>query len=166
VAQRSPRKRVGVSESVPQPSLRFELLEVLTIGLPFCGFKVLAGLSLAGALGMVLVALGVIDALINLINLVGLLILRRRPLSACLFAVVLSWRRPLHTWRDLGNSVDVLLSFSLVAFMIAASRLGSLSTQQLAVWNACVILNVLGAGLGRFGQSLRNVRTPLHPDRG
>lgn len=69
-----------------------ELLEVLTVGLPFCGFKVLAGLSLQGAAGLLLIELGTLDT-------------------------------PAH----------------------------------LAAWNACVILNVLGAGMGRFGVSLRGL---------
>ena len=153
----------SASRQPGEPSRRVELLEVLTIGLPFCGFKVIGGLSVVGVspLGWLLVGLGVIDALINLANLVGLLARGRRPFAACTFAVALSplskRGRPVHTWRDLGNSLDVLLSFSLVAFMIADARLGALPSQQLATWNACVILNVLGAGLGRFGQSLRNL---------
>ncbi|MCR4295896.1 MAG: hypothetical protein NUW21_10200 [Elusimicrobia bacterium] len=140
--------------------MRRDLLEVLTVGLPFCGFKIIAGLSLGGA-GWLLVGLGVIDALINAINLAGLLAYRTRPMSACTLALATYPFRGTggspQKWVDLGNSLDVLLAFALVALMIGFGRLGALPAERLAVWNACVILNVLGAGLARFGASVRDL---------
>jgi hypothetical protein len=137
-----------------------ELLEVLTIGLPFCGFKVLAGLSFGGRAGTLLVALGLVDAGINAANLVGLVLSRRRPFASCSLAMAAGSLRgggPLAKWRDLGASLDVLLAFVLVALMIGLGRLGGLTGPQLTAWNTCVILNVLGAGLGRFGASLKDL---------
>jgi hypothetical protein len=137
-----------------------ELLEVLTIGLPFCGFKILAGLSLGGAGGLLLVGLGVVDAAVNAANFAGLLLARRRPLPVCALAFASGSLRggaPLAKRRDLGASLDVLLSFALVAVMIGFGRLRSMTPAHLAAWNVCVILNVLGAGLGRFGASLRDL---------
>jgi hypothetical protein len=145
-----------------------ELLEVLTVGLPFCGFKILTGLSLtpsaspyARSFGAFLVALGVIDAAINVLNLAGLALRSRRPMDACLLALA---TRPLHggsstavVWQDFGNSADVLLSFALVAFVIGGGRIHEMPADRLTIWNACVVLNVLGAGLGRFGESLREL---------
>jgi hypothetical protein len=142
-------------------SKRMDLLEVLTVGLPFCGFKVLAGLSFAGPAGAFLVALGVLDGLINGANLAGLLAKDRRPLAACSLAFAARALRapsgPPRKWHDLGSSLDVLLSFALVALMIGGGRLGSMPPVRLSAWNACVILNVLGAGLGRIGDSLRDL---------
>lgn len=141
--------------------MRMDLLEVLTVGLPFCGFKILAGLSLKGPSGGLLVALGVADAIINGVNLLGLIVNRRRPMAACTLALAtLPFRKPSGSrqkWLDLGNSLDVLLAFALVALMIAYGRLGAMPADRLAAWNACVILNVLGAGLGRFGASVRKL---------
>lgn len=141
--------------------MRMDLLEVLTVGLPFCGFKVIAGLSLGGVPGGLLVGLGVLDAAINGINLLGLLVNRRRPMAACALALAAGLVRkpaaPRQKWLDLGNSLDVLLAFVLVALMIGSGRLAGMTAERLAVWNACVILNVLGAGLGRFGASLREL---------
>ncbi|MCM2304871.1 MAG: hypothetical protein NDJ72_09230 [Elusimicrobia bacterium] len=141
--------------------MRMDLLEVLTVGLPFCGFKILAGLSLGGPPGVLLVGLGVLDAVINGINLLGLLVNRRRPMAACTLALAaLPFRKPSASrqkWLDLGNSLDVLLAFALVALMIGYGRLAAMPAERLSVWNACVILNVLGAGLGRFGASLRDL---------
>jgi hypothetical protein len=137
-----------------------ELLEVLTIGLPFCGFKIVAGLSLGGSAGFLLVGLGLVDTAVNAANLAGLLLARRRPLAACALALAAgapSSNVPLAKRRDLGAALDVLLSFALVAIMIGTGKIRALPPAQLAAWNACVILNVLGAGLGRFGASLRNL---------
>ncbi len=147
---------------------RLELLEVLTVGLPFCGFKVLAGLSFAQsaaaggrALGAALVVLGAADALINVLNLAGLAVAGRRPTDACVFSLATRlFRRPARSpraWQDFGNSLDVLLSFALVSVMIGGGRLRGMPEGRLAVWNASVILNVLGAGLGRLGESVRNL---------
>lgn len=141
-----------------------QLLEVVTVGLPFCGFKILAGLSLGGPLrllGLALAALGAVDAAINGINLAGLLFSGRRPLAACTLSIAASALRgergPAEKWRDLGDSLDVLLAFALVAAMIGFGRLSLLPPGRLAAWNLCVILNVIGAGLGRFGASLRGL---------
>lgn len=136
------------------------LLEVLTIGLPFCGFKVLAGASLGGPAGLILVALGAVDAFINTVNLIGLLAHRRRPLPVCALALAAGAAGgsvPLAKRRELGASLDVLLSFILVAAMVGAGRIALLPPARLSAWNVCVILNVLGAGLGRFGASLRDL---------
>ena len=115
----------------PPPSKRMDLLEVLTVGLPLCGFKILAGLSLTASplrpLGFLLIALGVLDGIINGVNLAGLLANGRRPMAACTLALATS---PFHgpssslsRWRDLGDSLDVLLAFVLVALTIAFGRL-------------------------------------------
>lgn len=136
-----------------------ELLEVLTVGLPFCGFKVLAGLAFGGWAGRALAALGAVDAAINLANLAGLLAARRRPFPVCSLALATGTfgSAPLAKRRELGASLDVLLSFILVALMIGLGRLRAMPSAHLAAWNACVILNVLGAGLGRFGASVREL---------
>ena len=149
-------------------SNRVDLLEVLTVGAPFCGFKILSGLSLRGSghlgveiFGSLFICLGLMDALINAVNFGGLLVKGRRPMAACSIALAMRPRQnPSGThrkWHELGNSLDVLLSFALVALMIGAGRLRAMPPDRLAAWNACVILNVLGAGLGRFGDSLRNL---------
>ncbi|NNN05851.1 MAG: hypothetical protein HKL90_08110 [Elusimicrobia bacterium] len=147
---------------------RLELLEVLTVGLPFCGFKVLTGLTFASAqspvvrlLAAALIGLGGLDAMINVASLAGLAFAEGRPTDACVFALATRpLRRPPRSpraWQDFGNSLDILLSFALVALMIGGGLLRGMPADRLTVWNACVILNVLGAGLGRFDESLRNL---------
>jgi hypothetical protein len=136
------------------------IIEILTIGLPFCSFKIITGL-LCGAHWLTI--LGLVDLVINLLNLMSLMILKRRLMDACLLSLVIrKIKRPeldvKPMWQDLGNSLDVFLSFSIVAFMIAGNHLKEIPSDHMTVWNLSVILNVLGAGLGRVKDSLRNLR--------
>ncbi|TBR17095.1 hypothetical protein EPO15_17715, partial [bacterium] len=65
------------------------ILEVITVGFPFCAFKIMTGLWLQGggpaarAAGWALLTLGVLDLLINAVNLFGLTALRRRVVEPC-----------------------------------------------------------------------------------
>lgn len=130
---------------------------MVTVGLPFCGFKVLSGLSFGGPFGAALVALGAVDAVLNLANLAGLLLVRRRLVAACALALAAGGAGGDARRRDLGAALDVALSFALVALMIGLGRIAPLPPDRLRAWNACVILNVLGAGLGRLGVSWREL---------
>ncbi len=132
------------------------LFEVVTVGLPFGAFKILSGLAVLGrpglgAIGWALVGLGAIDLALNSINLLPLAAGRPRVVGVCLTEVLLGRKRG---WNDLGISADVMLSFGLVAAMIGFGLLPSLSPTARQIWNVAVILNVLGAGLGRLSSSL------------
>jgi hypothetical protein len=137
-----------------------ELLEVLTIGLPFCVFKIVVGLFFNQSW---LVILGLIDVVINCTNFFSLIIFKRRFLDPCLFGVLVHLlKRPkkerVHQWMDFGNSLDVVVSFSLVAFMIGGAYLKELPSTYLHWWNIAVILNVFGAGSSRLGSSIKNLK--------
>ncbi|MFH1261842.1 MAG: hypothetical protein V1495_00110 [Pseudomonadota bacterium] len=150
-----------------------DLFNVVTVGFPFCAFKILTGLTLqtmdvpttVKRIGVLLVCLGVIDLVINGVNFVSLAIRGRRWLDACLFALLMrSIKSPAeHTdwsWQDLGNSLDVLLSFTLVACAIGFGMLKLMNSPAVTIWNVSVVFNVLGAGLGRLGGSIQNLGTP------
>lgn len=137
-----------------------QTLEILTIGLPFCAFKCLAGLYLQQYW---LVALGVVDLGINLWNLMFLFLKRRRAFDACFFSFLVCFlKRPTREteiyWKDFGNSVDVIVSFAIVAFIIGAGHIQQLPQSSLQLWNIAVILNVIGAGSSRLTASLQNLR--------
>ena len=51
---------------------------------------------------------------------------------------------------DLGLAVDVFVSFGLVALVIGAGLLPAAPAWALPLWNVAVVLNVLGAGVGRL----------------
>jgi len=136
-----------------------QILEVLTVGFPFCIFKILTG----NFLGQYwLVALGVIDAMINLVNLLSLIISKKRILDTCFLSMVVHrFKKPtLETkskWQDLGNAIDLALSFIFVAYMVGADQLKHMVPLHLNIWNISVVFNVLGAGLGQLTRSIKNL---------
>jgi hypothetical protein len=142
------------------PSRAFHLLEIVTVGLPFCAFKLLTGGVLVATpggrpFGWVLIALGSIDLVLNTIALGMAAAGRESRLPVCTAEWVVSRARPgLGTWRQLGLSVDTLLAFTLVAGMIGLGWLARLSPGALHAWSLCVVLNVLGAGVGRVADSV------------
>jgi hypothetical protein len=137
-----------------------QLIELITIGLPFCVFKVVTGLYLNQHW---LTALGVIDLVINLTNLVTILSVKKRVLHACSLSFVLSKiKKPpqdiKYKWQDLGNSIDVLLSFTLVAYMIGWGGIVHIPSWQLQIWNVSVVFNVFGAGYSRLADSIKELK--------
>jgi len=131
------------------------LAEILTVGLPFCVFKLLTGAialgTAAAPLGYALLALGAIDAVLNLANLVSWLAVRRRVGGVCL--ADLASRRL--GGGDLGLAIDVFLSFALVAVVVGAGLFARMPAGTLVWWNVAVVANVLGAGIGRLFAALR-----------
>ena len=135
------------------------ILEIITIGLPFCAFKCLTGLYYGQYW---LVGLGIVDLIFNFINLLSVIYLRKRVLDACFISFMVRLIKNPHSdvkslWQDLGNSTDVLLSFILVAMVLASGAINHLPADHLQLWNIAVILNVLGAGSGRLTTSLKNL---------
>lgn len=129
--------------------------------MPFCVFKLLTGLialrsSTLAPLGYVLLALGSVDLLLNAANLVTLLATGKRVGAVCLSDVLL--RRFSSGDSELGLAVDVFLSFGLVAIVIGFGLLLRIPAWALPIWNIAVVLNVLGAGVGRLFVAVRRVR--------
>jgi hypothetical protein len=129
--------------------------EILTVGLPFCVFKGLTGLIACGMspAGYVLVALGLVDLGLNLVNLGYLLVARRRAGALCVLEFAFRGRQ--RTGGNLGLAVDMFFSFALVAIVVGAGLLPRLPAFALSLWNIAVVFNVLGAGAGRLVSALR-----------
>lgn len=148
-----------------------ELLEVVTVGLPYCVFKLLTGSYLlsfahpaARALGALLFALGALDLVINGANLGSLLLRGRRALDTCVLAYAARWhapQAPSPARRELGNSLDVALSCLLVAGMLGSGSMRELPPARALAWNVCVILNVLIAGVNRLRGAMRGALPAL-----
>lgn len=120
------------------------------MGLPFCVFKLLTGWILVdpvAPLGYALLALGAVDAVLNMVNLVALLAAQRRAGPVCVAELA---------FRDLGLAVDVFVSFGLVAIVIGAGWLSRAPAWAVPLWNIAVVLNVLGAGTGRLLGAIRS----------
>ncbi len=136
------------------------VLAILTVGLPFCAFKALAGRILLGEpgwqpVGIALLALAAVDLALNLASLGTTLAGRGNPTAVCALEVALARVRRGHEgWRRLGLSLDAMLSFALVALVVGLDLLPRLPRAAAALWAASVVLNVLGAGIGRLAESL------------
>lgn len=142
----------------PNPVL-LEALEVLTVGLPFCIFKVLGGLLL-GKWGIPLLLLGGADALLNAVNLLSLAALRRRLAPKCTLLPILRRLLPpgVHTEAEMAAALDVALSFLIVAVVIGGGFLSRLAPSEVRAWSFAVVLNVIGAGLFQVTQAYAKVR--------
>jgi hypothetical protein len=122
---------------------------------PFAVFKIVSGaalleLGVPSFLGWALLGLGVLDALINLLNAVVVAGFGARLLPICILDILLIRRR-----KGLGPALDMMLAFSLVAAMIGTGHIGELSPASLEAWNLAVIFSVLGAGALRVVTAAR-----------
>lgn len=135
------------------------VLEIITIGFPFCAFKIIAGLFFQQN---VLIALGVIDLLFNTLNLFSILFFKKIAVATCFFSFLVNrLKRPevekKPRWIDFGNSIDVMFSFLLVAFVIGGGFIPDFPKTFLLIWNVSVIFNVIGAGSSRIYASVKNL---------
>lgn len=138
----------------------YVVFDILTIGLPFCAFKLTAGdyFQLNW-----LIILGVIDLFINLTNLISIGLKKTKVFDTCFLSwlshkLIKSKQDKVHSWQELGESIDVLLSFSIVAYVIGFGHITSFSQTSVFYWNIAVVLNVLGAGSVRLLESIKKVR--------
>ena len=58
---------------------------------------------------------------------------------------------------EVGESLDTITAFILVAGGVGFGLIAQLPPQQRSIWGACTVLNVMGAGLARLGRSLRQL---------
>jgi hypothetical protein len=145
----------------------YDLLEVLTVGLPFCVFKLIAGKVLflhadMKILGGMLIVLGILDLIINLTNVVFLIVKKRRAATICTLTLLVKlWadgtNAKLLRMIEVAASLDFVLSFLLVVGMIDSGYIGKLPAIEMRFWNASVICNVLGAGLSQLSRSIRKL---------
>jgi hypothetical protein len=137
-----------------------EKLDIITIGLPFAAFKILAGIALKGIsgdinnpMGWILIVWGIIDFFINLANLVSLAAAGKKLTTTCAMSFIFR-----SASEDVGAALDVMMSCTLVAIMVGGNLLKYLTPLQLNVWSLSVVLNVLGAGISRIKASIANLK--------
>lgn len=139
---------------------RESLVEIAVVGLPFSAFKVITGITLGAmpAIGPVaygLVALGAIDLGINLVNMISLLFGKRRATDVCVTDMIAHRFDRGGAPGELGIAIDVFVSFALVALVVGAGLFSAMPSWAKPIWNIAVVLNVLGAGVGRLFGALR-----------
>ena len=135
------------------------ILEIITVGLPFCTFKLLAGVLL-GRWGVPFFALCALDLVCNLGNLVSVPLVGRRVFPVCTVNLLLQCLgRRGQAWQEMASAVDLFLSFAIVAIVIGAGFLKRFSPVEMCAWNVAVIANVLGAGLFQINQAFGNLKS-------
>lgn len=137
-----------------------EKLDIITIGLPFAAFKILAGIALKGIsgdannpMGWILIAWGIVDFIINMVNLLSLTAAGKKLMSTCAMSFIFR-----SSSEEVGAALDVMMSFTLVAIMVGGNLLKYLTPLQLNIWSMSVVLNVLGAGISRIKASIANLK--------
>jgi|GEM_PF-1357624 len=141
-------------------SIKVEKLDIVTIGLPFAAFKILAGIALQGIsgdannpMGWILIVWGIIDFIINMVNLISLTAAGKKITTTCTMSFIFR-----SASEEVGAALDVMMSCTLVAIMVGGNLLKYLTPSQLNIWSLSVVLNVLGAGISRIKASIANLK--------
>jgi cation transport ATPase len=122
--------------------------QALTIGVPFCIFKLLFGLLAlrAGSLSVPLFVLGwlvivwaLADLLMNLARVFFHLAGREAPLEYCTIAQAgRIFKRP-----RLFLAIDTLITFSIICFVLWSGWIVRLSQEESYLWYAATTLNLI-----------------------
>lgn len=141
----------------------FLILSILTIGFPFVGYKILGGIVisrlydgslLAKAAALFFIVWGLIDLLLNAVSLHAVSCRGNLHYPVCLLSIVSKKHPVLSKWRDSGEALDIMLSFTIVAVVVGQNLFVLMDGAQVKLWNICTVINVLGAGIARLGSSI------------
>lgn len=128
--------------------------QALTIGIPFCVFKLLFGLlALRAGASSSSVALGVFawlvmawalaDLIMNLVRVFFHLTRRAAPIEYCTIAQTgRLFKKP-----RLFLAVDTLISFSIICFVLWSGWITLLSPQESYFWYAATTLNLISVSV-------------------
>ncbi len=140
-----------------------EILEIITVGFPFCSFKYLSGLLLIQQkamipLGVFLLSIGTLDFILNAIHFFSLIFTNKRKTPICILSFIFK-RIKYHNYQleNVGIALDVAFSFLIVALMIAFTGISRLQPNEIILWNASVVFNVIGAGMSRLAFSVSEI---------
>ena len=139
--------------------------QALTIGVPFCTYKMLFGL-LAGRIGLeqsndllfdlswLILAWALIDLIMNLTRVVYFLAARPSPIEYCIIA---QFGRLFHSPK-LFLAVDTLVSFSIICFVLWSGWIAHLRPAESCLWNAATTLNLISISFVNIWMELRRKR--------
>ncbi len=132
----------------------------LTIGIPFCIYKLLFGLSAARSgtpalvlLGLVLVAWACADLLMNAGRSIYDLAGRPAPFEYCTIAQIgRAFGRP-----TVFLAIDTFLSFGAICVMLWSGWIGRLPLVEITLWNGATTLNLISLSLVSLYNEMRKV---------
>ncbi len=127
--------------------------QALTIGVPFCIFKLLLGVlsirigveqsSFLPLFGWLIIAWASVDLAMNLARMFFHLSGRESPFEYCTIAQVgRFFGRP-----RLFLAIDTFLSFSIICFVLWSGWIKNLSTTESYLWYAATTLNLISISL-------------------
>src|SRR5512137_1177490 len=136
------------TEKVEDSFFLTPLFQALTIGVPFCIFKLLFGLlalrasasyiSLS-ALGWLVIAWAFADLIMNLARAFFYLVGREAPIEYCTIAQAgRFFMRP-----KLFLAIDTLITFSIICFVLWSGWIVRLSQEESYLWYAATTLNLI-----------------------
>jgi hypothetical protein len=134
--------------------------QALTIGIPFCGFKLLFGLLAlrAGAASVPLCVFAwlvmvwaLADLIMNLVRIFFHLAGREAPIEYCTIAQAgRLFKRP-----RLFLAIDTLITFSIICFVLWSGWIAWLDRQESYFWYAATTLNLIGVSVVNIWIELR-----------
>jgi len=132
----------------------------LTIGIPFCIYKFLFGLSAlrTGSQGLALLGLVVVgwagaDLLMNAGRSIYDLAGRTAPFEYCTIAQIgRAFRRP-----AVFLAIDTLLTFVAISLMLWSGWIGRLLPIETALWNGATTMNLISLSLVSLYNEMRKV---------
>ncbi len=135
----------------------------LSIGMPFCTFKFLLGLSairtgawLLVPFGSLVIAWATADFVMNAARSIFDLAGRPAPFEYCTIAQLgRLFRRPL-----VFLAVDTLLSFGAICVMLWSGWIGGLLPEETALWNGATTLNLMSLSIVSLYNEMRRVSGP------
>jgi hypothetical protein len=143
----------NASKNIESSFLQSPTFQALTIGVPFCIFKLLFGIQLirAGAvqssilvnLGWLIIAWASVDLIMNLSRVFFDLSDRDSPMEYCTIAQAGKFLdRP-----RLFLAIDTFLSFSIICIALWSGWIRYLSTIESYLWYAATTLNLISISL-------------------
>jgi hypothetical protein len=119
----------------------------LTIGFPFCIFKVVCGRVAVDSghaiIGYALCLWGVIDFLLNLVRLIQGFSAKEKRVQFCLLAVI----GELFNHGTLFLAIDTFLAFSIICVVLWTGWIAKLTELELKLWLTATTVNLLSVGL-------------------
>ena len=152
----------GAKEAIEESFFTTPAFQALTIGLPFCAFKMLFGqlcwrageaqaFSPLFILGVMIMAWAAIDLFMNLARIAFHLAGRASPIEYCIVA---------QAGRLMGRpklflAVDTLASFSIISIVLWSGWISHLSWLEVRIWIAATILNLISVAFVNIWMELR-----------
>lgn len=134
--------------------------QALTIGVPFCVFKLLFGMlalrtgatsASLSAFGWLVIAWASADLLMNLARVFFHLTGRAAPMEYCTIAQAgRLFKRP-----RLFLAIDTLISFSIICFVLWSDWIVRLSLEESYLWYAATTLNLISISVVNIWIELR-----------